>query len=116
MFEKDMHVTLLIDYYGDILSERKRSLLELYYNEDYSLAEIAENTGLTRQGVRDSVKKSVAELYALDEKLRLLNRTETLKNEISKITAKLDDILKCDNEICRKSLLDIKKELEEITF
>ena len=69
MFEKDMHLSLLMDTYGALLSERKRELMSYYYDEDYSLAEIAEITGISRQGIRDSVKKSEAELRELEEKL-----------------------------------------------
>ena len=58
MFEKDMHLSLLMDTYGALLSERKRELMSYYYDEDYSLAEIAEITGISRQGIRDSVKKA----------------------------------------------------------
>ena len=64
IFEKDMTIPLLMDLYGQVLSERKRELLDYYYNEDYSLAEIAEITGISRQGIRESVKKSEAsDLY-----------------------------------------------------
>lgn len=116
MFEKDMHVTLLTDYYGDLLNEHKRNLVELYYNEDYSLAEIAEISGLTRQGVRDSIKKSVAELYDIDKKLKLLSRTSTLKSEISRIVSELDDALSIDDTHKTELLLKIKDELKNITF
>jgi predicted DNA-binding protein YlxM (UPF0122 family) len=49
MFEKNLNVGYLLDFYGELLSERKRSALDMYYNEDYSLSEISEQTGLTRQ-------------------------------------------------------------------
>ncbi len=61
MFKKDMKYSLLLDFYGDLLSERKKELIELYYNEDLSLSEVSEITGISRQGVRDSVKKAEAE-------------------------------------------------------
>ena len=52
MFEKNMNISFLLDFYGDVLDEKPRTLLDLYYNEDLSLAEIAESEGMTRQGVR----------------------------------------------------------------
>lgn len=55
--EKDLSISALLDHYGAILSERRRYVLELYYNDDFSLAEIAENAGISRQGVRDLIKK-----------------------------------------------------------
>ena len=67
MFKKDIKYSLLLDFYGDILSERKREIFELYYNEDLSLAEVSEITGISRQGVRDSVKKAESELSDLED-------------------------------------------------
>ena len=49
MFQKDMKISLLLDFYGDILSEKRRSIVGMYYDEDLSLAEIAEETGISRQ-------------------------------------------------------------------
>ena len=54
---KDLHVSVLLDYYGAMLTEKQREVVDLYYNEDLSLAEIAEIAGITRQGVRDSIKR-----------------------------------------------------------
>ena len=71
MFEKNLRIPCLIDTYGQLLSDRKRELLDYYYNEDYSLSEISELTGISRQGVRKSVKKSEAELLEYEEKLHL---------------------------------------------
>ena len=58
MFEKDLNISYLLDFYGDILPEKKRDVLTLYYNEDFSLSEIAEQIGISRQGVRDIIKKA----------------------------------------------------------
>ena len=74
MFEKNLEVGLLLDFYGDILPERRREMIELYYNDDLSLAEVAEQLGVTRQAVRETVKKTETELYFYEEKLGLLRR------------------------------------------
>ena len=87
IFEKDMKFSLLLDTYGVLLSERKREILEYYYNEDYSLSEISELTGISRQGVRDSIKKSEEEIYSLEEKLKIREKTE-------QVSANLDDIIR----------------------
>ena len=71
MFEKNLNIGYLLDFYGELLPERKRSILELYYNEDYSLAEIAEEIGISRQGVRNVIKKAETELFFYEEKLGL---------------------------------------------
>lgn len=71
MFEKDMTVGVLLDFYGDVLSEHTRSLLAMYYGDDLSLAEIAESAGISRQGVRAAIKRGEEELRFLEEKLGL---------------------------------------------
>ena len=74
MFEKDLKIGFLMDFYGDVLSERKRMVLDYYYNDDLSLAEIAEEIGISRQGVRDLIKKAEEELRFYEEKLGLAER------------------------------------------
>ncbi|MBR4933474.1 MAG: DNA-binding protein [Clostridia bacterium] len=80
-FEKNLLIPCLLDIYGGLLSERKRELLDYYYDEDYSLSEISELTGISRQGIRDSIKKSSAELIDLEDKLRLYEK----KNSITRL-------------------------------
>ncbi len=74
MFEKNMNISFLLDFYGDVLTDKQREILDLYYNEDLSLAEIAESSSLTRQGVRHIIKKAEDELLFLETKLGLANR------------------------------------------
>ena len=74
MFEKNLEIGYLLDFYGDILPERRRDIMDLYYNDDLSLAEIAEQMGITRQAVRDSIKKTEQELFFYEEKLGLRRR------------------------------------------
>ncbi len=96
MFEKDLKIPLLLDVYGAILTERKREMMEYYYYEDYSLAEISEVTGISRQGVRDSLKKTVAELHELEDKLHMAERLqlyETCIERASDILSSARDLL-----------------------
>ena len=79
MFEKDMKVALLLDFYGDVLSERHREMMELYYADDLSLAEIAESEGISRQGVRHILKTAEDHLRFLEERLGLAAQFEELK-------------------------------------
>ena len=87
--EKDLGVSLLLDCYGELLSETKRRAVELYYNNDLSLAEIAEDTGVTRQGVRDSIEKARSQLYLYEEKLGLARRMREVDRLIDELTKKL---------------------------
>lgn len=64
---KDLSIGALLDFYGPFLSEKQRNLLHHYYNEDLSLSEIAENESITRQGVRDLIKRGELQLKKYEE-------------------------------------------------
>ena len=81
MYEKNLNIGYLLDFYGEILSERKRNVLDMYYNEDFSLAEISEEIGISRQGVRDMIKKAEEELYFFESKLGLSKRMTDLADK-----------------------------------
>ncbi len=108
LFEKNLNIGYLLDFYGEILTERKRTVLEYYYNDDLSLAEIADEIGISRQGVRDSIKKGEEELLFLEEKLGLAARFQKYGESVERIrsiaeTEPLPSELK--NEILRLSAL-----------
>ncbi len=92
MFEKDIRVAELIDVYGLLLSDRRRKIIEDYYYDDLSLSEIADNTGISRQGVRDSIKKSETELRAFEEKLRLCERMRAFDAEKERLSLRIEEI------------------------
>ena len=79
MFEKNLNVGYLLDFYGELLSERKKAALDMYYNEDYSLSEIADEVGISRQGVRTVIKKAESELFFYEEKLGLAKKMLTVE-------------------------------------
>ncbi len=74
MFEKNLRIGYLLDFYGSLIPERRRDIMDLYYNDDLSLAEIAEQVGITRQAVRECIKKTETELFFYEEKLGLRRR------------------------------------------
>lgn len=78
MFEKDLLIDYLLDFYGDVLSDRVRAVMEAYYGEDLSLSEIAEGEGISRQGVRHLIKKGEEELRLLEKQLGLAARFTSL--------------------------------------
>lgn len=80
--EKDLSIAVLLDFYGDLLTEKQSQALDLYYNEDLSLAEIAEPLGISRQGVRDSIKRGEKQLHELENTLGLAKRFKELKGEV----------------------------------
>ena len=91
---KPLEMSLLFDFYGETLTEKQRELFDLYYNEDLSLAEIAEHAGITRQGVRDSIKRAEHALREMEDKLGLVARyggtercAEELMREVERLRA-----------------------------
>jgi len=90
MFEKDLKIGFLLDFYGEVLSERKRTVLDRYYNEDMSLAEIAEEIGISRQGVRELIKKAEEELRFYEEKLGLAQRFRTTQKDAERLLSLLE--------------------------
>ena len=71
---KDLNIALLLDFYGEMLTEKQRDMVELYYDKDLSLGEIAETVKITRQGVRDSIKRGEQQLFELEKKLGLVEK------------------------------------------
>ncbi len=94
MFEKNMNVPYLLDFYGEVLSERSRSILEMYYYNDLSLSEIAENEGISRQGVRHIIKKGEEELFFLEERLGLASdftEMQSVAKELISLSKRFSD-------------------------
>ena len=87
---KNLELSYLIDFYGDVLTTKQRDVMEQYYNDDLSLSEIAENFGITRQGVRDAIKRGEAILLDLEEKVGFAERYRTMQTGLQK----LDDLAK----------------------
>ncbi len=73
---KNFRICILLDYYKTMLTEKQVEVIDLYYNQDLSLAEISELMKVTRQGVRDHIKRAEESLLALEEKLHMVQRAE----------------------------------------
>ena len=84
---KNLEITVLMDFYGDMLTAKQREFLDLYYNEDLSLAEIAANVGITRQGVRDAIKRAECQLFEMEERLKLVSRFKEVPKGLEEITS-----------------------------
>ena len=85
MSGKNLHINLLFDYYGEMLTDKQKEVMDLYYNEDMSLFEISEHVRVTRQGVHDLIKRSEAILLEMDEKLGFVEKLTKVNKEIEKI-------------------------------
>ena len=92
-----IEITMLLDLYGEALTVKQRDYLNFYYNDDLSLSEIAENEGITRQGVRDAIKRAEALLFDMESKLKFSQKLE-------KFQSGLDEIIKYAEEINEHNL------------
>lgn len=95
MAESPLEMSLLFDFYGEMLTDKQRELFDLYYNEDLSLSEIAEHAAITRQGVRDSIVRAEHALRDMEKRLGLVSRygdTEKCASQIEKEVKALQTI------------------------
>lgn len=82
MSDRTLTMSLLFDFFGDLLPEKQREYFDLYYNDDLSLSEIAEITGISRQGVRDGLKKAETALREYEEKTGVVARFSELRRKV----------------------------------
>lgn len=94
MAEKNLDISILLDHYGEMLTEKQREVIDLYYNQDLSLAEIAEQEGISRQGVRDNIKRAEAQLLEMEEKLHTAARFKQMTETFAEVDGLLDEIEK----------------------
>lgn len=78
-------MAMLYDFYGDLLTDRQKEFYDLYYNEDLSLAEIAENYSISRQGVRDVIVRAEASMTEIEDKTHLIRRFYEMQKELTSI-------------------------------
>ena len=91
-------MALLYDFYGDMLTDRQKEFYDLYYNEDLSLAEIAENYGITRQGVRDVIVRAEAILTELEDKTGIIRRFHRMQEQLAQMETAVDAIAARNDE------------------
>lgn len=89
---KNLDVVLLADFYGEMLTENQRKFIEYYYSDDLSLSEIAQNEGITRQGVRDAVKRAETQLYDMEKKLGFAERARKISEALEVVMENVEQI------------------------
>lgn len=115
MFEKNLNISLLLDFYGDILTDRQSEMLDMYYNEDFSLAEIADKFSISRQGVRSVLKKGEMILIDMENKLNLASRFSKVLKKSAEIANELERINQnINNNDISSRLLSLIKEIKEM--
>ena len=110
--EEKVQISMLCQLYGKLLTKKQYEFIDDYYNNDLSLSEIAENNGITRQAVRDIIKKGEKKLFEYEEKLMFMKRTLNQEKKIEKALYELTKIQKNYSDKQIASVLEsIKKEL-----
>lgn len=107
---KDLNMSLLLDFYGDVLSPKQREAMDLFYNGDLSLSEISEITGITRQGVRDRIVKGEEIISSLEENLGLCSRFGDVKKNVRHILSRLYELKKLGIDV--DDIIQAAKELD----
>ncbi len=94
---KNLEISYLLDFYGDVLTQKQREVLEQYYNDDLSLAEIADNFGITRQGVRDSIKRGESTILELEQKIGFAARYRQMRRQMARLEELAREIKFCNS-------------------
>ncbi len=114
MGDKTLTMTMLLDFYGELLTPRQRSCFSMHYNEDLSLAEIAEILDISRQGVRDLIVRAEATLMETEEKTGLIKRFSEQKLILDKMEAELNALIQISEGKARELSERLLSELESI--
>ena len=93
MDDKTLHMTMIFDFFGELLPNKQREYFDLYYNEDLSLFEIAEKAGITRQGVHDAIARAENTLEGIEAKTGVVRRWLEARAQIDEITDRVRDAL-----------------------
>ncbi len=110
--EKNVEVSLLYSFYGKMLTDRQSDTVDLYYNEDLSLSEVGAELGISRQGVRDNLKRAEMILYDAEKRLGLMQRFLGIKSRLLEIDHIIADIEASPDG--KNLSVDIKKKINSI--
>lgn len=111
---KDLEQSVLLDFYGQMLTDKQRNLMELYYNEDLSLGEIAELAAITRQGVQDSVRRSSQQLRELEEKLGIAARYRQNLEAFQEVQAVAEELAALARTFGAPRLTELTERLQQV--
>lgn len=104
---KNLEISYLLDFYGDVLTDKQRDVMEQYYNDDFSLSEIAENFGISRQGVRDAIKRGETTMLELEEKIGFAKRYRAMQEGLARL-----DHLTREIRFCNANRYDMSEEIQ----
>lgn len=110
MMEDRVEISILMDFYKPLLTEKQRNIMELYFDDDLSLAEIAELTSTSRQAIHDLIKRCYKQLLSYESKLNLLQKSMNREEKIIKLLKKISKKYSISDEEYDM----LKKELEDL--
>jgi predicted DNA-binding protein YlxM (UPF0122 family) len=111
MLAKREHLILLFDFYGPLLTEKQRLIFDLYYQDDLSLGEIAEEQRISRQAVYDIIKRSENVLEGYENKLQLVSKFQRSKDKLQHALLLINELESSNNNTI---FLDLKKIIQEV--
>lgn len=114
MEEGRLMQSMLLDFYGELLTEKQRECFDLHYNEDLSLSEIAEQSGISRQGVWDNIRRAEASLREIEEKTGLIRRFSETREAVEKLKARIMKLAEMSEGEARALALEAVEELEKL--
>ena len=109
--DKNIEIGLLMDFYGELLTDRQKDIMDLYYNDNLSLSEIAEELEISKQGVQDNIKRAEKSLYEVERKLGLLEKFQNHSEKINSAIKILSEVKKTCDDNRLSEIEDILKEL-----
>ncbi len=112
--DKIYYITLLLDFYGELLTEKQRSVMASYYFDDYSLNEIAEEHSITRQSVQDMIKRTEKLLKQYEEKLLLVDKYVKRKESIEALKNEMNRLIYEKGSVDNEDLVKLKSLVENI--
>ena len=114
MSEGRLRQTMLLDFYGELLTDKQRLCLDLHYNEDLSLAEIAEQCGISRQGVWDNIRRAESALADIEEKTGLVRRFEENRSALEKIREQIEAVAAMSRGEAREKAAKAAEEISAV--
>ena len=114
MKRNTLDMALLFDFYGELLTEKQQCLFDLYYNQDYSLGEIAENEGISRQGVHDAIARAEQTLCSLEERMHCVARARAAQEALVRIRAQAEKLAASQDPAARAAAAEIQIAVKEM--
>ena len=114
MTDETVYRTMLFDFYGELLTDKQREYFDLHYNEDYSLGEIAEMTGISRQGVWDIIRRAEETLRKTEEKTGLVRRFRETQAAVAEIEASLERLAAMTQGEAKQLAQDLAARVHEL--